>query len=173
MLTSSGPVQTTYSQYMTAGKAGMPATMTGWDIDTFLCEDPSSPEVGIGFGLAVSQGTLHGDKSAGLGHISGGDFIGVTVLDPTLANLDTAFTDKYRDGENMAVLVRGDIWVEPAVDVVPGDNVTYDSTTGVFSKSGGTAIKNARWMTSSSTDVNPRCGGLAILRITHPTDNDQ
>jgi hypothetical protein len=172
MLTS-GAVQTTYAQYQTAGQVGMPATMTGYDIDTFLCEDVSSPEAGIGFGLAVSQGTLHGDKSAGLGAVSGGQFIGVTIADPGLANLDSSLTDKYRDGENMAVLVRGDIWVEPSADVVPGDAVHYSDSTGQFGKSGGSVVKNARWMTSSSTDVNPRSGGLAILRITHPTDSDQ
>ena len=37
------PVQTTYTQYLTAGQNGMPATTTGWDVDTKICENVESP----------------------------------------------------------------------------------------------------------------------------------
>ncbi len=162
-----GAVQTTYNQYLTAAQNGMPATMTGWDADTRIAEDLSSPKVGIGFGLAVSQGTLHGDRSAVLGNASGALFVGITMADPTLPNIDTTFTDKYQDTDNMAVLVRGDIWVVVENNVAPGDEVYYNTTTGQLGATSGghTAIPSARWMTTATT------GNLAVVRLGQSAGN--
>lgn len=161
------PVQTTYTQYLTAAQNGMPATTTGWDVDTKICEDPAGTS-GIGFGLAVSQGTLHGDRSACLGGLSGKTFIGITRADSTLPNITAGFTDAYQDGDNMAVHVRGDIWVIAHDAVAAGDPVYYASATGRLgnaSMSGGTAIDDARWMT---TAIN---GSLGVVRLGAATGN--
>src|SRR5260370_5834417 len=119
-----------YTQSLTAGQVGMPAPTSGWDVDTKICEDTSGN--GIGFGLAVSQGTLHGDRSACLGTFSGGKFVGITRADPTLPNIAAGFTDKYQDTDNMAVFVRGDIWVVAHEAVAAGDPVYFNPTTGVL-----------------------------------------
>lgn len=156
------PVQTTYTQYLTAAQVGMPATTTGWDIDTKICEDLSVPAVGIGFGLAVTGGTVHGDRSACLGTGSGKTFVGITVADPTLPNIATGFTDKYADGDNMGVLVRGDIWVVARDAVSAGDAGYYDPANGALgnaSVSGATVIDDSRWMTSAVA------GALAVIRL--------
>jgi hypothetical protein len=166
MLTPS-PVQTTYTQYLTAAQNGMPATTSGWDIDTKICEDPAGT-AGIGFGLAVSQGTLHGDRSACLGGLSGKAFVGVTVADPTLPNLSSTFTDKYQDTDNMGVMVRGDIWVVAHEAVNAGDAAYYNTTTGLLGNSNltsGTAIDDARWMTTAVA------GALAVLRLSSSSGN--
>ena len=156
------PVQTTYTQYINAGQVGMPSTEFRWDIDTRLAEDPAA--AGIGFGLAVSQGTLHGDRSACLGLLSGQVLVGVTVADQSLSTL--VFTDKYSDGDNMGVMVKGDIWVAVENAVTPETQVFFNNSTGQFggTSAGHTRVVNARWMTSQAT-----ANGLAVLRLTSPT----
>jgi len=138
-------VQTSYQERMPVAVAGMPATMSGWDVDTKLCET----DAGIPFGRAVSQGAA--DRGVVLG---GTGFLGVSMRDPTLP---PSSGDINLDNMDMGVLVRGDIWVEVSADVAVGDAVAYNTTTGLFGA--GQAIPNARWMTSA--DAN----GLAILRL--------
>ena len=145
------PVQTAFQRYINAGQVGMPATSTDWDVDTRICETSA----GISFGLAVSQGT--GDKGCIIG---GAAFVGVTRADPTLAQAAGVTTvDKYALGDNVAVHVRGDIWVTAEDAVAAGDAVYYDTTTGTLGHSGGTVIEDARWMTSADA------GKIAVLRL--------
>jgi hypothetical protein len=160
------PVQTTYNQFLTSGQVGTPASETGWDVDNRIAEDPLGN--GIGFGLAVCQGTFS-DYGATLGQLSGGSFVGITRADPTLPNVDPAFTDKYRDTDNMAVHVRGDIWVAPATNVSAGGAVYYDSVTGQLGASGisnPVLIANAKWMTSyPMTSPLIPAADLAVVRL--------
>jgi hypothetical protein len=86
------PVQTNYNRYLTVAQNGMPATTSGWDIDTRICEDVSVGQTGIGFGLAVCQGGAS-DRAAILGAPSGRKFIGITAADITLPNVIAGFTD--------------------------------------------------------------------------------
>lgn len=151
------PVQTSYTQYLPVGQAGTPATMTGWDVDTKIFED-ASPAVGLGFGLAVSQGGSS-DRAVVVGALSGKAFVGITRADPTLPNIDPTFTDKYQDGDNVAVFVRGDIWVVAEGSVAAGELVYFDGTTGALGHSGGTLIEDARWMTSAAA------ASLAVVRL--------
>lgn len=141
-------IQTTYPATMPVGVAGQPATMTGWDADTKICE----VEAGIGFGLAVSQG------AAVRGVVLGGaaDFIGISIRDITLL---TGQDGEYAEGQNMAVGVRGDYWVVTEDAVAIGDVVEFNATTGALGSDGGTEIAGARWMTAASA------GGLAIVRL--------
>jgi hypothetical protein len=172
MLTPS-PVQTTYTRYINVGQVGMPATTTGWDISTRICEDLSSPKVGIGFGLIVTQGTLHGDRSAAVGQGSGSTVIGITAADHTLPSLVTGVAaDHYSDGDNMAVMTRGDIWVTAADTVLAGGPVYYNSSTGALGASGisnATLLAGAMWLTgapTASTDImKVEVGMLAVVRL--------
>lgn len=152
------PVQTTYNQYMTVAMNGMPASTSGWDADTRICESAPS---GLGFGLAVSQSTLT-DRGAVLGNLSGSTFVGITMADQTLANLETPGADLYQNYDNMAVLVRGDIWVVVGTNVAPNGAVYYNSVTGQLGASGITnavQITGARWMTTATN------GNLAVVRL--------
>lgn len=160
-------VQTTYAQYHTPAQVGMPASTHGWDIDTKLAEDPAN--AGIGFGLAVCQGTVS-NMAATLGQLSGGAFVGITIRDATLANVDATYTDKYQDKENMGVVVRGDIWVAPQTNVAAGGNVYFNTVTGELGGSGisnAVQITGARWMTSyPETDIDGvTTGRLAVVRL--------
>lgn len=142
----SNVVQSTYSRYLTEGVAGAAATMHGWDVDSRICESAS-----IGFGLACSQGSA--DNGAVLG---GALFAGISVRDITVVHTTA---DRYEEGDNMALMTRGDIWVTVGADVVKGNQGHYDSTTGVISDSGGVTIAGSRFMTTASS------GGKAILRL--------
>lgn len=151
-------VQTTYAETLKPGKAGMVANMTDWDADTLIVET----DAGIGFGLAVGQGT--DPKQAVIGAASAAAFRGISVRDVTLESTDE---DKYADGKNMAVLTRGDIWVVTGGDVTAGADVTFAAATGVLSSAaaGGSqfTIAGARWMTTAAS------GELAIVRLRGPT----
>ena len=173
----STPLQTSYPQYAVVGMLGRPATETGWDADTRLVEDPTGN--GIKFGLAVCQG-YKSDKGATLGQLSGGGFIGISMASlvvplyaVTPAGQASRTVDTYYDSDNMAVMVRGDIWVAPASNVNSGDPAYFNPVTGQLGNSGISGaihILTSRWETSlpnfglpTSTGVN--FNGLAVLRI--------
>jgi len=154
------PVQTTYTQYINAGQNGMPATMTGWDVDTRTFEDISGGQTGLGFGLAVCQGA--NDNGCRLGLVSGRNFVGISRADHTLANVQQSANvavDKYANGENVPVHVRGDMWVVVENNVTADSTVLVDAVTGQLGKTGGTLLQNARWMTTATA------GGLAVVRL--------
>lgn len=143
-------VQSAYTENIPAGLPGMLAFNQPAMVDTRICETAA----GIGFGLAVGQGT--DDKGAVLGGALA-DFVGITVRDVTLP---VGQTDKYAQYNNMAVLSEGDIWVTVGADVDAGDVVHYDATTGVLTNTGGSGpIVGARYMTSAAS------GGLARVRL--------
>jgi hypothetical protein len=144
-------VQTTYSERMSPNS---PGTIGGSDYDTVtgLCE--TAAPGGIPFGRAVGQGTLS-DKGVVLGG-SSTTFRGVSLKDATLG----AEQDVYLPPNNVGVLTKGEIWVEPGVAVTPQDPVHFNASTGVFAISGGTGpIKGARWVTSCGI------GGRALLYL--------
>jgi hypothetical protein len=153
MLQPSGPVQSTYTRYDAAAEVGMLASMANWDADSKIFEEHASPAAGVGFGLVVQQGST--DRGARLG--SGG-YVGVTMKNPTIPA--SVFTDKFAGGDNMDVLVKGDIWVVAEAVVTAGEAVYYNPTTGVLGHSGGTLIHNARWMTHTTG-----ASQLAVLRL--------
>ena len=167
------PVQTAYERYQNAGQPGMPASSSGWDVDTKICQSAS-----IGFGLAVSQGSV--DRGAVLG-AGTTQVLGITCHDVTLPAIDGA--DVYVNGDNMGVAVRGDWWVSivsgDSPDVVPGDAVYADNVTGNLGSAGGggkTKIENARWMTSIQTGIDPGTGvgiAVAVVRLGVATGNSE
>lgn len=169
----SSPLQTTYQQYEVVGNLGTHATMTGWDVDNRLLEDPTGN--GVGFGLAVCQG-YKSDKGVTLGQLSGGAFVGITKADPALPLYGVSSggtvrkVDTYYDTDNTAVMVRGDMWVAPVTAVNSGDPVYFNSVTGQLGNSStpnAVKINNSRWETSSPNASQPlvNFNGLAVMRI--------
>jgi hypothetical protein len=156
MLQPSGPVQSTYNRYLAAAQNGMPASESGWDVDTKIFEENASPAAGVGYGIVVQQGVAdRGARIAGSGIV-----VGITIAN--VSNQVNVFTDKYAAGQNMGVAVRGDWWFTAEDAVVAGEAVYFNATTGVLGHSGGTLLTNARWMTSAAA------GGVAVLRIENP-----
>lgn len=154
------PVQTSYSERMAPPG---PGTISGSDFDvvTGLCETAAP---GIGFGLAVSQGTLS-DKGMVLGGTLAA-FRGPAVRDITLG----AEQDKYLPPDNVGAVRRGQVWLEPGEAIVANDPVWFHGATGVFYKAAGTGrvgpVKGAHWVTSCGI------GGRAEAYFSGATHND-
>src|SRR6516162_2470042 len=155
------PIQTVYTRYIGVGQNGMLADETVWAADTRTVETAA----GIGFGLAVSQGT--NDKGCIIG---GSAFVGITRADPTLARADlsvpgsssTLPLDSYPQYDLAGILAAGDIWVNCYAAVTPATTVTFSATTGQLGVA-GTTITHARWMTSASGSAGTPV--LAVLRL--------
>jgi len=147
-------IQTTYAENQPIALPGMPAN-ANYSADTKIVETVA----GIGFGVAVSRGTDPA-KQAVIGSSAANKFIGVTIKDATLIG---ATADTYARYDNMGVMFKGDIWVTVCADVTAGQDVTFNSTTGVLSSAAASGtqftIAGAVWMTSAVS------GGLAILRL--------
>jgi len=143
------PIQTTYTEQMPIGTAGL---VQGSDFNsaTGIVEDAA----GIGFGLPVHQGANSDQGIVAAGTLT--TFRGITIRDVAAG----AEQDKNAQYQNAGVLTRGKIMVVASVDVVAGDPVHYDGTTGVWLKTGGQGpIVGARYATSASA------GGLAVVEL--------
>jgi hypothetical protein len=140
-------VQTDYPSTQPAAIAGAQATM----VPATLISRNVETAAGIGFGKAVAQGAA--DKGV-IAYAGTAAFLGIALLDRS------AHTgDLFAKGESARVMTRGDVWVVAAVAVAAGDPVTLTAA-GEFSNTGGTAVANARWDTSTTA-----AGQLAVVRL--------
>lgn len=149
---TSAAVQTTYAANQAEATAGFIANMRECDTERRSCETVA----GIGFGLAVGQG------SANKGGVLGGDledFQGVSIRDVTL---DPQNSDKYAHYDDMTVLKKGPIWVQISEAVAVTDAVYFNATTGIFLKTAGAGVegpvKGARWVKAATS-------GIALLHL--------
>jgi hypothetical protein len=143
-------VQTTYQENLDAARAGMIAG-ADFDVETGIVEDAA----GIAAGLACAQGTLS-DK----GIIRGGTtttFRGISVRDVALG----AEVDTYAQYKNIAVLVRGEAWVQVSSAVAANAAVYFTAADGKFTdvSGGNVLVKGARFVTSAAQD------GLAKVKL--------
>jgi hypothetical protein len=151
-------VQKTYTGTLAPGTPGMIASEWPSAVDTKICDN----DQGIGYGLAVCDSPMM-DRGVVVGHLSGtasAAFVGISVRDITIAP-DPCGGDGYQLGDNMSVMVQGDIWVIAKQAVTRGHKASFNATDGSLGTS-GTAIPDSRWMTSAGA------GQLAILRLTGP-----
>lgn len=147
-------LQTRYSAYMQPALEGDIATTLNDDnCETRTCETSA----GIAFARAVSEG------SNARGCVLGGsNFIGISISDKTLVN---AYGDLYCPGNNVAIFLKGDVWVRPVAAVTHGVIASYDAVTGQFNPaSGGIELYGSRYVTSAGA------GQVALLRLIGQTD---
>jgi hypothetical protein len=146
-------VQTTYLDNIPVAVAGQIANMVPATLISRNVEDAA----GIGFGLAVAQGTEdYGCKAFGSGDTA---ILGITVRD---RSLDANTPDEYADGDTARIMTKGCIWVTASVAVDAGDPVYVIPATGAFAKTNASSavqIAGARWDTSTTG------AGLAIVRL--------
>ena len=141
--------QTTYPSTQPIGAAGQQATM----IDATIVSRTVETSAGIGFGVAVEQGTA--DKGCIL--FDGGTVYGVTVLDQGATG-----DGEYAQYESARVMLKGDIWVVCTTGCSAGDPVYVRPSNNTFqdsSANSGIQIANARW------DTSAEAGALAILHL--------
>lgn len=152
------PVQTSYTPFMRKALLGMKADMAPSLILSRFIETAG----GIGFGLAVAQGT--GDRQVRLGGT--GPFVGATLLDlaagATLLAPPTT-PDQYQQNDLAAIMKKGSIWVQADGAVTTTGIVTYTQATGRFGAkavaAGIVQIADAQFETAGAD------GDLVLLRL--------
>lgn len=137
-------VQSTYGDAQAQGVPGMIADMIPATMISRTCEDAA----GIGFGLAVAQGTDENGCSA----FSSGDtaIMGISVRERSVS----AGQDKFQQYESVRIMTKGAIFVTASVAVNPGDPVYVIPATGAFAKTSASSavlIAGARWDTKTTT----------------------
>jgi hypothetical protein len=152
-------IQTSYATAMPPGIEGMPADV--WSTrsrENRICEETS-----LGFGLAVVEGVnARGCK------LGAGNFIGLTMIDPTLLARQGQVQDKYLNGSNTGIMLEGDIWVRVISAVTHGQGATYHPDGRVDAQGAMTtdtipvaypALVGARFLQSGLA------GALVLLRL--------
>ena len=151
------PVQTTYNANYAVGRVGQIATSGPCRTHSRQVETAA----GIGFGLAVGQGTddlgaVLGQSAAATGTFDAHQFVGISLIDTTRYPVDISHTDEYQRYDTMAVITDGEVWVSPDAAVTDGQAVTFNRTTGRMSAAAAAAdqprIRGARWMTSAAAN---------------------
>lgn len=151
------PVQTTYSERISAARVGQIANTEDCVIISRNVETPA----GIGFGLPVMQGAAQDGVVA----LASGatNIVGITVR---ARSVNPAFPDGYQRYESARLMRKGVIWVlvTDAGGVAQGDPVWVTESTGGFSNAdpgsgAGQRINGAIWDSSGAN------GTLARIRF--------
>lgn len=143
-----GNVQPNYNAMPDVGHEGQLADMRSYEAVSRICQPAS-----IGFGKAVIRGTADNQVTIG----AAGKFAGISIRDITLP---AANADVYKQGNTVAVMTRGTMFVVPTANVADGDAVYYDANGALTNVSGGnTLIPNAVWEKATSS------GGLGVIRL--------
>ena len=138
-------IQTSYTENIAKGTPGHVVDMRA----AVMASRDVEPSGGIGFGVAVFQGTADKQittKAAGAAEAAG-KFVGITARDRSVTT-----GDAYIQRESARVMQQGAMWVTAAVQVAAGDPVCVTSA-GVFSNVAGTngvTITGARFDTSTT-----------------------
>lgn len=148
-------VQTNYVATLSPGVVGAQATM----LPATIISRNVEPANGLGFGVAVAQGTT--DKGIVAFGGSANKFVGITMLDRSAVST-TAAPDSFAQRSSARVMTIGDIWVQASVQVAAGDPVYLVAATGLFTNvaTDNVAVLNARFDTST-TGANQ----LAVVRL--------
>jgi len=144
-------VQTDYAPQIRPGVVGLIVDQVESSKQSWLVETAA----GIGFGLAVSQGS--GDQGCVIG---GTKFVGITErsvvlglapIDPLSSTQGTV--DVYPQRTNASVMSRGHMWVQAGANVTANDTVYYSGTTGQLTNSAsGTAAVGSIAFTQQPID---------------------
>lgn len=152
-----GNVQPNYNEYMSPAIVGMRANLEPARTISRLC----LPVAGMGMGLVATYGTSD-DNARNVA--SGGAYLGITGLDPTVRPGFTVLPDMYVYQDIMSIYTKGVIWVKAQVNVTPGQAVYYDGN-GYL-----TTVSGAGFATGSAAfTVNPTASSTLTLNGTAVT----
>lgn len=130
-----------YKSAMAAAVAGMMANQEPKNLISREIEDAD----GVGFGIPVFQGT--DDHQI----VKDGTVVrGVTVIDK---NRPAEQGDAYVEGDTVAVMVKGVVWVTAGANVAAGEPVYLDGTTKAFTNvaTDNVAVSRAIFDSSASS----------------------
>lgn len=112
-------LQPTYNEYLSPAIVGMRANMEPARVISRLC----LPVAGMTMGIVATYGTSD-DNARNVA--SGGSYLGITGLDPTVRPGLTVLPDMYVYQDIMSIYTKGVIWVRAQVNVSPGQAAFYD-----------------------------------------------
>lgn len=143
-----GNVQPNYNVRPEIGHEGQVADMRSVEAVSRICEPAS-----VGFGKAVIRGTADNQVTIG----AAGKFVGLSMRDVTLP---AANADVYKQGNTIACMTRGTMFVVPTANVADGDAVYYTAAGALTNvSSGNTVVPNAVWETTTSS------GSVGVVRL--------
>lgn len=87
---------------------------------------------------------------------------GITIEDKTLVRREGETVDTFRNGDSVALLTAGVIWVLAGGAVAAGDRAGFDPATKRFITGGGIDLPNCSFDTSATAN-----GDLVQLRVSH------
>lgn len=145
-------LQPTYNEYLSPAIVGMRANMEPARVISRLC----LPAAGMAMGIVATYGTSD-DNARNVA--SGGAYLGITGLDPTVRTMATSSVpDLYLYQDIMSIYTKGVIWVKAQVAVSPGQPAYYDGNGYLTNVAGaGFATGNV------SFTVNPTAGSTMTL----------
>lgn len=146
-------LQTTFSETIAAGYAGMVANGETSNRITRTCEDAA----GIAFGKAVFRGTGDHGCTATVG--TSATFLGVTIATSALGLVAGADADEYQQYDNVAIMSHGAIWVTAGEAVTDGAQVYAEAVTGDFVDTSTSNILLTGWF----FDTTGADGGLVKI----------
>lgn len=148
-------LQTNYPDTQPAAVRGAKAT----EIPATIISRNVQDAAGIGFGVAVAQGTA--DKACKAFGVGDTAILGITLLDRS-ADGTPSNPDAFPQYASARVLTKGDVWVPVAANVVAGNPVFVRPSNGYFQPTNANSavqIPGARFDTSATT------GNLAVVRL--------
>lgn len=151
-------VQTTYSESIAVGYAGMIANGETSNRITRTIEDAG----GIGFGLPVYRGSDDHGCTGTIGTLA--TFLGFTIAHQALGLVAGQTADEYAQYENVAILTLGAIYVEVTGAVTDGAAITIGAGAGLADGIGSTAADATHIATGWIADETVTDGICRIVR---------
>lgn len=139
--------QTTYTDAPAIGLPGQIANSEGANIISKIVETAA----GLDFGKPAARSATAANEDSCRLMASGAVFLGIAVLNRA-SGADQTAPDQYDQYTAAALMTEGTMYVTAGGTVVPGDDVTWNTSTGRYSTTSadGTnlAIPNARFETN-------------------------
>lgn len=151
-------VQTTYTETIVAGFAGMIADGQTSNRISRTAEDAA----GIGFGIAAYRGT--GDHGCVVAVGTLATFLGFTIAHSAQGLVAGQTVDVYAQYENVPILTGGSIYIAVKGAVADGDAITVGKAGGVADLYGATAADATHIATGWVADETITDGICRIVR---------
>lgn len=138
-------LQTSYSESLPAGYAGMVASGETSNRITRTCEDAA----GIGFGKAVFRGA--GDHGCTATPAAGMD-LGITIAHSAQALAAGQTADVYQRYDNVNILTMGVVWVIAGEDVTDGAQAYVTAAGAIVDTATGNTILDGWFFDTTGTN---------------------
>ncbi len=138
------------SNYGTASALGLPGAIANEELANIISKTVETA-AGIDFGQPAARSATAANENNCRLMASGATFLGIAVLNRAVAANETD-PDNYGQYSQAALMTQGTIWVTAGGTVAPGDDVTWNTSSGEYSTvaadGSNLAIPGARFETN-------------------------